>query len=120
MALRRLKRGQVVLVRYPFTDLTTAKVRPAVILSPEPFLSRGDDIVLLFISSIIPPDPLPSDLVLTPEDPAFAATGLKYPSVFRGHKITVLHKSLVQRVLGVLNDELLARLDACLMIALGL
>lgn len=120
MSPRRLKRGSVVLVRYPFTDLTTAKVRPAVVLSPEPFLSRGDDVVLLFISSVIPPDPLPSDFVLTPEHPAFAATGLKYPSVFRGHKLTVLHKSLVQRVLEELDAELLARLNACLKIALGL
>jgi mRNA interferase MazF len=110
----------VVLVRYPFTDLTTTKVRPAVILSPEPFLSRGDDVVLLFISSVIPPDPLPSDIVLTPDHPSFAATGLKYPSVFRGHKITVLHKSLVQRVLGELDDELEARVGDCLKIALGL
>ena len=48
MAPARLKRGSVVLVRYPFTDLSSAKVRPAVVLTPEPFLSRADDILLLF------------------------------------------------------------------------
>jgi mRNA interferase MazF len=120
MAPGRLKRGSVVLVRYPFTDLSSAKVRPAVVLTPEPFLSRADDILLLFISSVIPADPLPSDFVLSPQHPSFPGTGLKYPSVFRGHKITVLQKSLVQRVLGELDDEVLARLDACLKIALGL
>lgn len=85
-----------------------------------PFCPGGDDVLLLFISSVIPADPLPSDFVLAPEHPAFASTGLKYPSIFRGHKITVIHKSLVQRVLRELRDELLARLDACLKIALGL
>jgi len=120
MAPGRLKRGSVVLVRYPFTDLSSAKVRPAVVLTPEPFLSRADDILLLFISSVIPADPLTSDFVLSPQHPSFPATGLKYPSVFRGHKITVLQKSLVLRVLGELDDEMLARLDTCLKIALGL
>jgi mRNA interferase MazF len=120
VGIRRLKRGSIVLVRYPFTDLSSAKVRPAVVVSPEPFLSQGDDILLLFISSVIPADPLPSDFVLSPQHPSFPATGLKYLSVFRGHKITVLKKSLVQRVLGELDAELLTRLDTCLKAALGL
>jgi len=120
MGVRRLKRGSVVLVKYPFTDLTAAKVRPAVILSPDPFLTRGDDILLLFISSVIPIEPLPSDFVLSPQHPSFPATGLKYLSVFRGHKIALLPKAMVTRVLGELDDDLLTRIDACLKAALGL
>ena len=42
MAKRLVKRGSVVLVRYPFTDLTGSKVRPAVVLSPNSLLNKLD------------------------------------------------------------------------------
>jgi mRNA-degrading endonuclease toxin of MazEF toxin-antitoxin module len=35
MAQSVVKRGSVVLIRYPFTDLTGAKVRPALVLTPD-------------------------------------------------------------------------------------
>ena len=34
MAQSIVKRGSVVLIRYPFTDLTGAKVRPALVVPP--------------------------------------------------------------------------------------
>ena len=42
----RLKRGHIVLVPFPFTDLTTEKLRPAVIVSAEP---QESDVVIAFI-----------------------------------------------------------------------
>ncbi len=43
-----LVRGDIVLVSFPFTDLTARKVRPAVIVSPDP---QGLDVLVAFISS---------------------------------------------------------------------
>jgi mRNA-degrading endonuclease toxin of MazEF toxin-antitoxin module len=51
MAQSVVKRGSVVLIRYPFTDLTGAKVRPALVLTPNHLLSRLEDVLCLFISS---------------------------------------------------------------------
>ncbi len=42
MGRRIAKRRSVVLVRYPFTDLSGAKVRPAIIITPDEFLKRMD------------------------------------------------------------------------------
>jgi mRNA interferase MazF len=120
MASRFIKRGSIVLVRYPFTDLTSAKVRPAVVLTPDRYLSRMDDIIFLFISSVMPPDLVPTDFVLSPAHPSFSATGLKFPSVFRAHKLAVLQKSLALRLLGELDELLMAQINACLIEALGL
>jgi hypothetical protein len=64
MAKQVLKRGSIVLVRYPFTDLSGSKVRPALTLSPDDLLSQMDDALFRFISSIIPLNLLPTDLVL--------------------------------------------------------
>ena len=120
MAKRIVKRDSVVLVRYPFTDLTGVKVRPAVILTPDELLRRLDDALCLFISSSIPADLLPSDFILEPTHPSFSETGLKYRSVFRAHKLALLRKSLVLRVLGEMDKGLMNEVNQRLRIALGL
>jgi len=64
MASSIVKRGSVVLIRYPFTDLTGAKVRPALVLTPHPLLLRMDDVLCLFISAVMPDNLLPTDFVV--------------------------------------------------------
>lgn len=120
MAEKVITRGSIVLVSYPFTDLSGSKVRPAVLLTPKFLLNKIDDILCLFISSIIPADLLPTDFILDVDHPAFSDTGLKYRSVFRSHKLARLDKSLVARILGKLNDELMEEINQRLRIAIGL
>jgi hypothetical protein len=55
---RRFHKGDVVLVPFPFTDLSAAKLRPVVIRSPDP---EGPDFVVAYVSSITPAGPLPLD-----------------------------------------------------------
>jgi len=115
-----VKRRSVVLARYPFTDLAGAKVRPAVILTPHELLRKLDDVLCLFISSSIPADLLSTDFVLEMTHSSFSKTCLKYRSVFRAHKLALLHKSLVLRVLGEIDKGLMDEIDHRLRIALGL
>jgi len=120
MVKQRVKRNSVVLIRYPFTDLTGVKVRPAVILTPDHLLNELDDVLCLFISSVIPGKLLPTDFILEPEHPLFYKTGLKQLSIFRAHKLTLLHKSLVMRNLGEVDKNIMKEIDQRLIIALGL
>ena len=117
---RIVKRGSVVLIRYPFTDLSGAKVRPGVVLTPDPLIARSEDILCLFISSVIPEELLPTDFVLESTHLNFARSGLKHRSVFRAHKLALLHKTLVLRVLGELDKDLMEEINQRLRIALGL
>ena len=48
------KRGDVVLVPFPFTDLRSAKQRPALVISPDTLNSVRDDLLLAGITSQIP------------------------------------------------------------------
>ena len=48
------KRGDVVLVPFPFTDLSTAKQRPALVVSADWFNEIRHDRVLVAITSQIP------------------------------------------------------------------
>ena len=63
---------------------------------------------------------LPTDFVLNPEHPAFLKTGLKRRSVFRMHKLALLHKALVLRVLGEGEQALMHEVNQRLRLALGL
>ena len=120
MAQSIVKRGSVVLIRYPFTDLTGAKVRPALVVTPDPLLSRLEDVLCLFISATMPEDLLPIDFVLEPRHPSFPTTGLKRRSVLRMHKLALLHKVLVLRVVGEGDPSLMHEVEQRLRLALGL
>jgi hypothetical protein len=67
-----LKRGSVVLAIHPFTDLSSAKRRPALVVSATG--RSGRDCILAFITSRTGPLEA-TDLVLDPADGDFAATG---------------------------------------------
>jgi len=117
VTLPLLHRGDIVLVPFPFTDLSGRKVRPALIVSPDPV---GGDILVAFISSVIPPVPEPTEYVLDVTHPAFVQTGLRSTSVFKMGKIATLHRSLILRRLGRTTSELQNALDIALKRAVGL
>jgi mRNA-degrading endonuclease toxin of MazEF toxin-antitoxin module len=112
------RRGQVVVVRVPFSDQTGAKLRPAVVVSPERFHRRLRDVIVCPVSS--QPGcferPGPGDRPLH----KWKAAGLRHPSSARVSNIASVEKSLIARSLGKLAPEDLRGLDATLREALGL
>ena len=46
------KPGEVVLLRFPFTDLSSTKKRPAVVVSPAEFSGHYGDVVVLALTSV--------------------------------------------------------------------
>jgi mRNA interferase MazF len=113
-----LKRGDIVLVPFPFTDLTGEKLRPAVIVSPDP---QGLDVVIAFISSIVPSGEMAdTDFLLTSDHPGFSMTGLKKVSVFRLKKLLTIERTKLIRRLGSVSPAIQKDLDSRLRNALGL
>jgi mRNA interferase MazF len=110
-----LQRGDIVLIRFPFTDLSGSKRRPAIVLADYP-----PDMVVAFISSVIPTIIEPSDVILEPSSPFFAATGLKKASLIRLRKLATLEQSLITRLLGQLDPKLLKDVDQALINGLGI
>lgn len=45
------RKWDIVLVRFPFTDLTTAKKRPVLVVSQDTYNQSGQDLVAAFITS---------------------------------------------------------------------
>ena len=113
-----LKRGDIVLVPFSFTDLTAEKLRPAVIVSPDP---QELDVVIAFISSIVPSGDLAeTDFLLTPDHPDFSKTGLKKASVFKLKKLLTIERTRLIRRLGRVSPAIQEELDRRLRNALGL
>lgn len=99
-----MTKGKVVLVPFPFNDLSATKVRPAVCLTDRVGLHRH--VILAFITSRIPADLLETDLVLDSSQSDFTATGLKVSSTLRLHRLMTATTSLIRRELGILSSSL--------------
>lgn len=102
-----MTRGKVVLVPFPFDDLATEKARPAICLT-EP-LTPHRHIVLAFVTSRISDDLLDTDVVLDPQEPGFAQTGLQVRSTIRTHRLLTVASTTIKRELGSLSPALQAR-----------
>jgi mRNA interferase MazF len=118
MASRFATKGKVVLVPFPFDDLTASKLRPAVCLTDPIGLHRH--LVVAFISGQMPGDLTPTDVVLDPRRGDFAATGLRVASVLRLHRLVTLTTDLIQRELGELSAAWRAETDDKLALLFGL
>lgn len=88
-------KGRIVLIPFSFTDLTAAKLRPAIIL-----LEGERDVVVAFISSKIPGKIEPSDIVVDNAHSEYKLTGLKVPSIIKLDKVATISKELILGEIG--------------------
>ena len=108
------KRGEVWLVRFPFSDLTSTKLRPALAL-----VVHGEDVIVMGIFSRMPAGTLRRTWVRIEDGhPAFARIGLKKTSLLKAEKLAVVHESVFQRKLGSLPPDLMAQVQEALKRAL--
>ena|SRR5438876_8241829 len=115
------RRGDIVLARLPFTDLTASKTRPALVVQCDRNNRRLDDVILAMITSTIDRALFePTQLLIDLDSPTGAAAGLLHTSVVKCERLITLHGSLLTRTIGHLPDVLSAQLDACLKESLGL
>ncbi len=98
---------------FPFTDLSSAKVRPALVLSGK--RANSPDIIVCFISSQL--DGANTHTVrIEPK----ASNGLKVPSLIRFDKIATLDRRIALGVLGRVSAEWLTLHKSALLSVFGL
>ncbi len=96
-------KNTIVLVPFPFDDLSASKVRPALCLTSE--IGKYNHVIIAFISSKIPEDLIDSDLIITKQSENCIGTGLTVDSVIRLHKMVTIPKNLISRKLGEINQS---------------
>lgn len=93
--MERLVFGDIVLLKFPFTDGKSFKRRPALVIND---FDDGDIIVCRITGQIYKTQ---NDFYL----PNWKDVGLKLPSVVRIHKIASLDKSMVETIMGKLDES---------------
>jgi mRNA interferase MazF len=96
-----MQKGDIVLIPFPFTDLTGNKLRPAVIL-----VQTRLDLTVCFITSQLQWQE-PTDVLLQPK----VSNGIKKPSLIRVSKIATLDKTLALGKIGSIDTVELAELN---------
>lgn len=90
--------GSVVLVPFPFTDQTTTKNRPAVVVSSDAYLRERPDLIIMAITSQLRPALSFGDATIAD----WQGAGLLKPSVLKP-LLATLERRLVLRTLGRLH-----------------
>lgn len=93
------KFGDILLVPFPFTDQTTTKKRPSVVISYDTYNQLKPDLIIMAITSQINPDLSLGELEII----KFIEAGLLKPSIIKP-VISTIDKSLVIRKLGKLLE----------------
>ena len=92
--------GDVILVPFPFTDQTTTKKRPAVVVSSEVYHRERPDLILMAITSQLRPAPTVGEAAVL----RWQEAGLLKPSLIKP-LVTTIETNLVLRQLGTLHAE---------------
>lgn len=112
-----MKKGDIVLVPFPFTDLSQSKLRPAVVLYTEP---TNNDVTLCFITSQGIGTLFAGEFLLDIADPEFLSTGLKISSKVRATRIMTIECKLTSRRLEKLGTSQIQLLNSTIVQAFQL
>lgn len=101
--------GQIVLFRFPQTNLTLGKLRPALLIKP---LSNNsyDDWLACMISTKTGQEIAGLDEIISPQDIDFSQTGLKSESVFRVSRLAVVSEQILLGKIGEISEARLTRI----------
>ena len=99
-------KGKIILIPFPFSNLTTFKRRPALVL-----LERKNDVVVAFISSKIPATLEKYTMLIDITHKDFKLTGLKVSSIIYLDKIATIDKKLIKGELGEIGKGLKKKIN---------
>jgi mRNA interferase MazF len=91
--------GDIVLAPFPFTDQTSSKKRPAVVVSSAAYHRERPDLIIMAITSQIRPSATFGEVIITD----WQAAGLLKPSAIKPI-LTSIEKGLILRKLGRLEE----------------
>ncbi|MFA5382013.1 MAG: type II toxin-antitoxin system PemK/MazF family toxin [Candidatus Micrarchaeia archaeon] len=94
-----LNRKDIILVPFPFSDLSNSKTRPALVLSKNKFNKNSEDIIVCAITSNLDTN---NSVFIEKKD---WQNGNYSESVIKYSNLITLDKKLVIKQIGILSDE---------------
>lgn len=102
-------KNKIVLVPFPFDNLTTTKVRLVVCLTDK--IGPHNHVVVAFITSQVLVDLMDTNIVVDSDNKDFQKTGLKVSSTIWLHRLMTISKSIIRRELGQLSKDHQSQID---------
>jgi mRNA interferase MazF len=99
------KQGDVVLVLFPNSDLTSAKIRPAVVVQADNLQTGLPQIVVAMITSQMSRSQHPSRLTILIGTPESQQSGLISDSVIMTDNLATVTLSAISRVIGSIEID---------------
>mgnify|MGYP001578383122 CR=1 FL=1 len=94
-----IEQRSVILIPFPYTDLSGAKKRPALVISSHEFNSKNEDVICCLITSN--PEDNQYSIKITNKD---METGyLEFDSKIKTYRIFTVNKKLIYKILGKLQ-----------------
>jgi len=116
-----VKRGDIVLVDFPFATGGGSKVRPALVVQTDRNNARlQDTIVAIITGNVTRAGVEPTQYLIDPSHPDWQLSGLMLPSVVKCENIYTFNNRRILRVIGQLSPGTLQRVNDCLKASLDL
>jgi mRNA interferase MazF len=115
-----MKRGDVVLVRFPHPSGQRGKKRPAVVVQSDVYASTVSTVVVAEVTKNLAMKSDPACLFIEVSTPEGKASGLLMDSVISSLVLDTVYSDTIAHVLGRLSPTLLQKFDDCLKVGLGL
>jgi mRNA interferase MazF len=115
----KVRRGEVVLVDYLFSDRTGSKVRPCLVIQADNLNTRLDDTILAVISSNTSRGVNePTQFMIDVSTSDGAQSGLLFNSAVQCENLATVDCRFIRRKIGGLNSSLMTQVELCLKAAL--
>ncbi len=101
--------GQIILFRFPQTDMTQGKPRPALIISES--LGAYDDWLICMISTQLRHYIQGFDEIIHTDDSDFSTSGLRMPSVIRIGRLAIVDGAMMLGAIGEINPNRVRRIQ---------
>ena len=92
-----MKIGDIILIPFPYAELTKTKVRPAVVIAET--IDKYKDLVVSSISSVVPSEISPREILLKPNE----INNLRADSIIKVDRIVTLKRTDIIAELGKLS-----------------
>jgi mRNA interferase MazF len=115
-----MKRGDVVIVPFPFQDKPGVKIRPAVVVQSDAENRRLGNTILVMITGNLDDAGHPTAVLVDPSTPDGAGSGLNGPSLVKCYNLATVRQRRVLHVIGHLSDAVMLMINQALKAALEL
>jgi mRNA interferase MazF len=115
-----MKRGDVILVRFPHPSGLRGKRRPAVVVQSDAYAGTVRTVIVAQVTKNLTMASDPACLFIDVTTPEGKATGLVRDCVVSCLVLVTVYTDTVAQALGSLSPPMQQRLNGCLRVALGL